>query len=307
MDKSCDGIVLIDKNEGETSFDVVRRVRKVLKIKKVGHAGTLDPFATGLLIVLLGQGTKLSPYLMSREKKYRATLRLGIETDTQDPTGHVLRKRPVPAFDLETIKEHALGFIGEAEQSPPIFSALRYRGKRAYEFARKGIKPDLKKRKVTIRSLEILSADLPDVTMEVTCSSGTYIRSLATDLGEKLGPGAHLNALRRLSIGPFSLQNALNSEKVGLDRTENVLQDRIIPLREAIPHLKEVQVDDQLAHKIRNGYQPQWEALRGRFPLQEVLEGQIKLVEGGALVAIMKVQQQMGHDSAGVEILRVFH
>ena len=307
MDKSCDGIVLIDKNEGETSFDVVRRMRKFLKIQKVGHAGTLDPFATGLLIVLLGQGTKLSPYLMSREKKYRATLRLGIETDTQDPTGRILRRRPVPAFDLETIKEHALGFIGEREQTPPIFSAVRVGGKRAYEFARKGIKPDLKKRKVTIRSLEIISADLPDVTLEVTCSSGTYIRSLASDLGEKLGSGAHLSALRRQSIGPFSLQNALDSEKIGLDRTENALQDRIIPLRDAIPHLKEVQVDDQLAHKIRNGFQPQWETFRGRFPFQKGFEGQIKLVEGVALVAIMKVPKQMGQDSADVEILRVFN
>jgi tRNA pseudouridine55 synthase len=307
MGKACDGIVLIDKNEGETSFDVVRRVRKFLKIKKVGHAGTLDPFATGLLIVLLGQGTKLSPYLMSREKKYRATLRLGVETDTQDPTGRVLRKRPVPAFDLETIKEHALGFVGEAEQSPPIFSAVKYRGKRAYKLARKGITPDLKKRKVMIRSLEIVSVDLPEVTLEVTCSSGTYIRSLAADLGEKLGPGAHLKALRRQAIGPFSLRKALDSKKIGLDRTENALHDRIIPLRDAIPHLKEVQVDDKLAHKIRNGFQPQWEALRDRLAFEEVLEGQIKLVEGGALVAIMKVPQKMDLDRAGLEILRVFH
>ena len=307
MGKSCDGIVLIDKNRGETSFDVVRRVRKVLKLKKVGHAGTLDPFATGLLIVLLGQGTKLSPYLMSREKKYRARLRLGIETDTQDPTGRILQRRPVPAFDLKTIKEHALGFIGEAEQVPPIFSAVRYRGKRAYELARKGIKLDLKKRKVTIRSLEIISVDLPDVTMEVACSSGTYIRSLAADLGKKLGPGAHLDALRRLSIGPFTLKDALNLEKVGQGQAERALQDRVIPLREAIPHLREVQVDDQLARKIRNGYQPQWEVLRKESPLPDVYEGEIKLVKEGALVAIMKVPQQTDHDGAGAEILRVFH
>ena len=307
MDKSCDGIVLIDKNQGGTSFDVVRRVRKVLKIKKVGHAGTLDPFATGLLIVLLGQGTKLSPYLMSREKKYHATLRLGIETDTQDPTGRILQRRPVPAFDPETIKEHAFCFIGEAEQTPPIFSAVRYRGKHAYEFARKGIKLDLKKRKVTIRSLEIISVDLPDVTMEVACSSGTYVRSLAADLGKKLGPGAHLNALRRLSIGPFYLKDALNLEKVGPDHAERALQDRIIPLRDAIPHLREVQVDDQLAHKIRNGYQPPWEVLRSGSPLPAVYEGEIKLVKEGTLVAIMKVPQQTDHDRVGAEILRVFH
>lgn len=307
MGKSCDGIVLIDKNQDGTSFDVVRRVRKVLKLKKVGHAGTLDPFATGLLIVLLGQGTKLSPYLMSREKIYRATLRLGIETDTQDPTGRILQRRPVPALDPETIKEHALGFIGETEQTPPIFSAVRYRGKHAYEFARKGIKLDLKKRKVTIRSLEIISVDLPDVTMEVACSSGTYVRSLAADLGKKLGPGAHLNALRRLSIGSFYLQDALNLEKVGRDHAERALQDRIIPLRDAIPHLREVQVDGQLGQKIRNGYQPPWEILRRGSSLPADYDGEIKLVKEGALVAIMKVPQQKDHDGVGVEILRVFH
>jgi tRNA pseudouridine55 synthase len=302
-----DGIVLVDKNQGETSFDVVRRVRKALKIKKAGHAGTLDPFATGLLIVLLGQGTKLSPYLMSREKKYRATLRLGVETDTYDPTGRILKKRPVPEFDPDTIKEAALGFIGEAEQLPPIFSAVRYRGKRAYEFARKGIKPELKKRRVMIRSIEIISIDLPEVTMEVTCSSGTYIRSLAADLGEKLGPGAHLKALRRLSIGPFNIRDALNLEKIGLSQTEKVLKDKIIPLRDAIPHLGEVQVDEELAKKIRNGYQPQWEALKESARWPTVLENEIKLMEDRTLVAIMKVPRQTEHGGEGLEILRVFH
>ena len=307
MGETRDGIVLIDKNQGETSFDMVRQVRKVLKIKKVGRAGTLDPFATGLLIVLLGQGTKLSPYLMSREKKYQATLRLGIETDTQDPTGRIVQRRSVPEFDLETIQEHALAFIGDAEQTPPIFSAVRYQGKRAYELARKGIKLDLKKRKVTIHSLEILSVGLPDVTFEVTCSSGTYIRSLAADLGKKLGSGAHLTALRRLSIGPFHLNDALNLEALRQGQAERTIQELIIPLRDAVPHLREVQVDDQLARKIRNGYQPQWEVLRKGSHLHRAYEGEIKLVKEEALVAIMKVPEGTDSDGAGPEIVRVFH
>jgi tRNA pseudouridine55 synthase len=307
MDRFCDGIVLVDKNQGETSFDVVRRVRKALKIKKAGHAGTLDPFATGLLIILLGQGTKLSPYIMSREKKYRATIRLGIETDTYDPTGCIVRKRPLPELDLDCIKAAALGFIGVAEQLPPIFSAVRYRGRRAYEFARKGIKPELKKRRVTIRSIKIVSAELPDVTMEVTCSSGTYIRSLAADFGERLGPGAHLRTLRRLSIGPFDIRDALSLEKIGLSQTEAVLKEKIIPLRDAIPHLKEVQVNEELARKIRNGYQPPWGALMGKAPMPAIHEDQLKLVKDGTLVAIMKVPRQIEHDGVGLEILRVFH
>ncbi len=131
MRNPCDGIILIDKNGGETSFGVVKNIRKILNVKKACHAGTLDPFATGLLVVLLGQGTKLSSYLMSGEKTYCGTIRLGVETDTQDPTGQVIQTRPVPDIKPEDIKEKARGFIGEIEQVPPIFSAVRYEGKRA--------------------------------------------------------------------------------------------------------------------------------------------------------------------------------
>ena len=209
-----DGIILIDKNEGESSFDVVRRLRAKVKVKKVGHAGTLDPFATGLLIILLGQGTKLSPFLMSGQKRYRATMRLGVETDTLDPTGRVIRTTHVPAFEPEQIKTNALKFVGEIEQVPPIFSAVSYKGNRAYKLARKGIKVELEKRRVRIHSVEIISIDLPEITMEISCSGGTYIRSLASDIGNKLGTGAHLSALRRLSSGPFEVKDALNTKHI---------------------------------------------------------------------------------------------
>ncbi|MDY7037605.1 MAG: tRNA pseudouridine(55) synthase TruB, partial [Thermodesulfobacteriota bacterium] len=211
MGNNHDGILLIDKNEGETSFDIVKRIRQNSMVKKAGHAGTLDPFATGLLIVLLGQGTKLTPYFMESEKIYRAIMRLGIETDTQDPTGQVLHSRPVPDFTQGYIKEKAKNFIGEIEQTPPAFSALNYKGKRAYEFARKGIRIDLEKRRVKIHSIEIISINLPDITMEIRCSKGTYIRTLAADMGKRLGPGAHLKALTRLAIGSFRVEDALDS------------------------------------------------------------------------------------------------
>ena len=197
MGNPREGIILVDKGEGETSFDVVKKIKKALGIKKVGHAGTLDPFATGLLIVLVGQGTKLAPYLMSGKKTYRGTLRLGVETDTQDPTGHTVSTRPVPEISLEEIRRHALGFTGEIEQVPPAFSAVRHQGKRAYEFARKGIAIDLKKRRVRIHSLEVLGVALPEITFQVVCSGGTYVRTLAADLGKQMGPGAHLRELRR--------------------------------------------------------------------------------------------------------------
>ncbi|MBW1861416.1 MAG: tRNA pseudouridine(55) synthase TruB [Deltaproteobacteria bacterium] len=307
MSKRYDGIILIDKNDGETSFGVVKRVRRILKVKKAGHSGTLDPFATGLLVVLLGQGTKLSSYLMSGEKLYRATMRLGIETDTQDPTGQVVQVRPVPDIKPEEIKEKAMEFIGEIEQVPPIFSAVRYGGKRAYELARNGIKIDLEKRKVKIHSLKIISVALPDVTMEVTCSSGTYIRSLASDLGKQLGPGGHLKDLRRLSSAPFTVKDALDSKHMGFTSSKSAYQDRIIPLLEAIPHLKEVRVDDRMAHKIRTGYQPEWEEVATRSDMPDYYKGYMKLVEGIELVAIMKVCHLLGDNKARLKITRVFN
>lgn len=306
MGTPYEGIILVDKNEGESSFGVVKRVKRILKAKKVGHAGTLDPFATGLLIVLLGQGTKLSPYLMAEKKVYRATMRLGIETDTQDPTGRVIETRPVPELELEYIRRKALEFVGEIEQVPPIFSAVNYEGKRAYQFARKGIKIELEKRTVKIHSLDIISADLPDVTMEVCCAGGTYVRSLAVALGKELGSGAHLRSLRRLSSGPFTLNDALNLNQMGFISADSTLQESIIPLYEALPHMKEAQVDDQMTRKIRNGYQPDWEELFKGSDSGDFYEDYVKLARGQELVAIMKVRCLSSDDRRCLEIMRVF-
>jgi tRNA pseudouridine55 synthase len=306
MGNSPDGIILIDKNEGETSFAVARKVGRILKVKKAGHAGTLDPFATGLLIVLLGQGTKLSPYLMSGEKKYLATLRLGVETDTQDLKGHMIHARPVAKLSPETIREKARDFIGEVEQIPPIFSAVRYRGKRAYQFARQGIKIDLEKKRVRIYALHIISIDLPDVTMEVVCSSGTYIRTLASDFGKALGPGAHLITLRRFASGPFKVRDAVDLRGTGAVSPEKMLKDKVIPLRKALPHLEEIQIDDQMARKIRNGHQPAWESLISGSDFMHLNKDQMKLVTNGALVAIAQVHYKVENNGGSLKILRVF-
>lgn len=307
MENPFDGIVLIDKNEGETSFDVVKKIRRILKVKKVGHAGTLDPFATGLLVVLIGQGTKLSPYLMSSDKIYRATMRLGIETDTQDLTGRVIEKRPVPDLDLDQIRGTAVDFVGEIEQVPPLFSALKFKGKRAYEFARKGIHIELKKRKVKVFSLEILSVDLPDVALEVSCSSGTYIRSLATSLGEKLNSGAHLKSLRRLSSGPYKVEDALNLKRLGLGPPDRLIKDRIIPLRDAASHIQEAEVDGRTAGRMKRGCQPAWGEICKGFPARDFDEGYIKFVHGRELVAIGEINRMPGGGKGGLKLVRVFH
>ena len=297
----CDGVLIVDKEEGETSFTVVRKVKKVLGVGKVGHAGTLDPFATGLLLVLVGQGTKLSPYLMAGEKTYLGTLTLGTETDTLDRTGRVTSVKPVPKLDPQVVSERARGFVGDTEQTPPSFSALKVQGKRAYALARKGQAVTLQKRQVRVKEWTILSLDLPDVTFTVVCSSGTYVRSLAADLGRALGVGAHLKTLRRTAIGPFHVEDALGSGDLGAGWSAETLRERIIPLRQALPHLAEVEVDARTAFQVRRGYQPGWAELGKKepFPQEEV-----KLVCGPDLIALARFEPG---EKGRLRVSRVFN
>jgi len=309
MEYPIDGILLVDKEEGETSYSVVRSVKSAfggLKVQKVGHAGTLDPFATGLLIILLGQGTKLSRFIMSEGKVYTATLRLGVETDTLDPTGRQVRTSAVPDLSLGYIQEKARIFVGDIEQVPPIYSAIKYKGERAYKLARRGLKPDLKKRKVTIGSIRILSVDLPDVTMEVRCSSGTYVRSLAAALGKELGPGGHLKSLRRSASGSFEARNALSSKEISAKGNRKIFRDKVIPLRDAVPGMPEVEVDRFLAEKVRHGYQPALEGLTEEFNLAGRVGGHVKIVVDDRLVAIVELikTRRVGHSKIKIE--RVF-
>ncbi|KPK21703.1 MAG: hypothetical protein AMK69_21230 [Nitrospira bacterium SG8_3] len=305
MGKLHDGVILVDKEEGRTSFDVVRQVRRFWGIKKVGHAGTLDPFATGLLIVMLGEGTKLSSHLTAGEKTYQATMRLGVETDTLDLTGEIVKRSEVPELGLRVLSQAAHEFVGEIEQVPPQFSAVNYNGRRAYSFARKGIRIDLQKRKVRIRSVEITSVNLPDVDIRVACSSGTYIRSLAADLGRRLGPGAHLISLRRLKSGPFDVKDALGLKKLAFLSKDAVFQGKVIPLYEALPDMLETRLDDLMAQRIRNGWQPLWkDVMRSDFP--DSFEGYLKLTHGQELVAVGKTEYSQGKRKRSFKIVRVF-
>ncbi len=298
MVETCDGVLIVDKEEGETSFSVVSKVKKLLQVGKVGHAGTLDPFATGLLLVLIGQGTKLSPYLMAGDKTYLGTLTLGTETDTLDRTGRVTNVKPVPKLDPELVRERAEAFVGETEQTPPSFSALKVQGKRAYSLAREGLPVNLEKRRVRIREWTILSLDLPDVTFRVVCSSGTYVRTLAADLGRALGVGAHLKTLRRTAIGPYRVEDALGSGDMGA--AAEMVKGRIVPVRYALPHFTEVEVDENTALRVRRGYQPVWEELgkKAPFPQEDV-----KLVNGADLVALVRCEPRA---KSRLSVSRVF-
>jgi tRNA pseudouridine55 synthase len=295
-----DGIIVVDKESGPSSFKVVERIKNILRVKRAGHAGTLDPFASGVLVVLLNQGAKLSPFLMSQDKVYQAALRLGIETDTQDLTGRIIGEKPIGGVTGEDIKGNTLQFLGSREQVPPPYSAVHYRGKRAYELARSGSEVDLKARDVRIDYINILSVDLPTVWIEVGCSAGTYIRTLAADMGRSLGTGAHLTFLRRIKSGPFLVDNAFTVTQIAQHLSNDTIEELIIPLKDALKGMMEVDIPPPLARKIRNGYRPGRDELR-REDIPSLHCGDyLKVVMGDELVAVLT------EGSNGYEINRVF-
>jgi tRNA pseudouridine55 synthase len=213
--KSEGGFILINKPAGITSHDVVDKLREITKIKKIGHAGTLDPFATGLLILGIGREfTKKLSIFQKKDKEYIATLRLGAESDTFDKEGKIVEKKVEKIPERKEIEEVLKSFFGEIEQIPPAFSAKKIKGKKLYELARKGIKVEPKPQKVKIYEISILEYNFPYLKIKVKCSSGTYIRSLANDIGKKLGCGAYVEDLIRTKIGEFSIENAVELSKL---------------------------------------------------------------------------------------------
>jgi len=203
------GFLNVNKPQGMTSHDVVAKVRRGLGVKKVGHAGTLDPMATGVLVLCIGAATRLSEYVMESIKRYQAQVHLGVTTDTYDAEGVVQSERAATGITREDVERHLAAFLGEIEQIPPMYSAIKQGGRKLYKLARSGHTVEREARMVTIERLEIRDWSLPQFTLEVVCSAGTYIRSLAYDLGEALGVGAHLAGLVRVSSGSFHLDNAV--------------------------------------------------------------------------------------------------
>jgi len=230
-----DGILLVDKPSGPTSFDVVRAVRRAFHIKRVGHAGTLDPLASGLLIVCIGQGTKLVPYLMDSEKHYTAKISLGTQTDTDDSQGEIIYEAPVPHLDIRDIEQAISIFLGEVEQVPPIFSAIKKDGEALYKKARRGEDVKPLPRKVLIHSIDIINFDGTEIELEISCGKGTYIRSLARDLGAELGTRAHLCALRRTYTSGFSIEEALSLAQIDSEIEGNSASKHLLWGKVALP------------------------------------------------------------------------
>jgi tRNA pseudouridine55 synthase len=247
-----DGILNVNKPAGMTSHDVVSVVRKFSRRKRVGHAGTLDPMATGVLLVCLGQATRVVEYLSDHDKKYRARVRLGIETDTYDATGAVVAERAI-SVAREQIDAALRGFIGKRSQLPPAYSAIKRAGVPLYKLARQGNPIETAPRAIEIFSIDRVQVALPDVEFEVHCSKGTYIRSLAHDLGEQLGCGAHLAALTRIASGPFTLDEAHALDEVRDALADGYAEQFLMPIDEALLQFEAIVLDPATAQRIRQG------------------------------------------------------
>ncbi len=251
------GIIAIHKPEGISSARVVARVKKVLEAKKLGHTGTLDPFATGLLLCSVNKGTKISRFFLGGHKRYKARVCLGVETDTYDLTGKMVFTAPKNVMDTlrnEDIEQVVKSFVGIQDQVPPAFSALKHKGQPLYKLARQGKKIQKPPRQIEFFDISIKQIEMPYVDMEVFCSSGTYIRSLAFDIGEKLGCGAHLSKLCRTQSSAFKLEDAIQLD--ALERLDKkAAEKRIIGLSDCLEFMPEIVADNRIAKKIKFGQQ----------------------------------------------------
>jgi len=277
------GVLVVDKPIGLTSHQVVQIIRRGTNIKRAGHTGTLDPRASGVLVVLVGPAVRLSEYISAEDKRYQATIKLGEKTDTYDGDGVVTGTSEVNISRKEY--ETALqGFVGEIEQVPPPYSAIKVKGRRAYDMARKGEEVELEARTIHVHSLEVVEWNLPEVVVDVHCSSGTYVRSLAYDLGEKLGCGANLTGLRRTKSGSFTLKDAQPLRKLSEAFENNTWFRYLIPAAEALSEWPSITLNNEEVDLVRHGH---------RIPRNELLEGQVRAItEQGELVALMEADSE---------------
>ncbi|MDM7914573.1 MAG: tRNA pseudouridine(55) synthase TruB [Candidatus Eisenbacteria bacterium] len=302
-------ILVLDKPAGWTSHDAVHRLRVVLGVKEVGHAGSLDPYATGVLVCGIGRGTKVLSYLMDLPKRYVGSLRLGRITDTGDKTGAVIEEREVVPIEPERIRSEAASFVGLYESVPPMMSAVKYQGKRLYAYARAGIEIERKTRTVEVRRFDITSIGPDLIGFRIDCGKGTYVRSLVQDLGERLGPGASVEELRRIAVGPFEDGGAVRiDDDLAVARTR--CEAASMPLAAALAHLPAVRLrQSDWVRRVRQGGQPPWRAVDvserpGSSPLR-------LLAPEGELIAIVAVDAIPGpidrpwQDAWGLKLERV--
>ncbi|BCQ23557.1 tRNA pseudouridine(55) synthase TruB [Caballeronia sp. NK8] len=282
--RALDGVLLLDKPLGLSSNDALIKAKRLYLAKKAGHTGTLDPLATGLLPLCFGEATKFSQDLLEADKSYEATMRLGVRTTTGDAEGEAIDTRDVTC-DEAAVAEALTKFLGDIVQVPPMYSALKRDGKPLYEYARAGQTVEREGRQVTIHALQLISCALPLVTFRVTCSKGTYVRTLAEDIGETLGCGAHLTALRRTGVGALTLEHAVTLDQLG-SLTEAERDERLQPVDALLSTFPAVQLNDDAARRFLHGQ---------RLRLADVVEsrleaGRVRVYsqEGGRLLGVAR-------------------
>lgn len=280
------GILNVYKPKGMTSHDVVSFVRRQLKMKRIGHTGTLDPLATGVLPVLVGNATKLSDLIMADEKKYKARVTLGITTDTDDSTGEIIERKDVSVTE-EKLKETVKKFVGEIAQIPPMYSAIKVDGQKLYRLARQGIEIERKPRDITIYSIDISNFDGISFDMDVHCSKGTYIRALCRDIGDALGTGAVMSELERTMSGVFTKENAYSFEQIENAVKSGEIENLLMPADSVLDEFFRIDVNSEYSQKIKNGIR-----LRpGQLGIKKYTEDEIfKIYEDNNLLCLLKVK-----------------
>jgi tRNA pseudouridine55 synthase len=307
------GVLVIDKPSGMTSHDVVYKIRKISGIRRVGHTGTLDPLATGVLPICMNEATKFVQFLTNDSKEYRAALLLGVRTDTLDTEGEVL-SREEPRVSREQVEAVFAAFAGRRVQVAPRYSAVKVRGRALYDWTRRGVEVEQPSREVEIYSLRIEEFSLPEVVFTVSCSKGTYIRSLCAEAGEALGCGGCMSALRRTRSGMFCIAEAVALDNLTKEGWEGLVSGRLIPLLGLLPEFAVVEVDALVARRIKNGWQPESEILRN-YHIPFLVEGDViklatenrRLLAVGRMLCSSDAIISGSENRQAVKILRVFN
>ena len=293
-----EGVLVLHKEAGWTSHDVVAKVRSLLRGSKVGHAGTLDPSATGVLPILVGRATRIAEYLIDWDKEYNAVMRLGETTDTQDATGQVLSRADPGAITEDMLQAVIAQFRGVQQQLPPMYSAVKVGGQPLYKAARAGRTVDRAERSIAIHQLEIVAVHGRDVALRIVCSKGTYIRTLCTDIGQALGVGGHLYALERRRVGPLSIEQAVTIDQVASHLTMGTLSRQFMSLDQLLVQLPAVVVNAEQAQRVLNG-SPIFPMGVGQLPPAHSTVSVRLKDEAGQLLAIGT------HDTSGVGSIRI--
>ncbi len=305
-----DGILVLDKPEGKSSTQMVKYIKRRLLVRKVGHGGTLDPFATGVLPICIGRGTKIARFILEGDKEYQGIFKFGIETETYDLTGKVLAHHPIPDLRLSDIQKVFNKFIGIIEQRPPAYSATKFHGRPLYKYAREGLKIEKPPKKVEVLEFRAIEYSPPLVHFYIYCSKGTYIRALVHEVGEIIGCGATLVDLRRLRKGPFTIEQAISIDEFEKLFKGNHIEEKIVPIAKALEFIPALIITPEIARQIRQGRPLPFTVLNNMIRFQKVPRKQripwLRLITlEGSLVAVLEYPEDLSK-CGKVKMIRVF-